>query len=69
MSRGESDLLIEVQAARLRGELERFATDLMVELRLVETVTKGRPSAEGGEAAITSQTDRGSRAERSDGDR
>ena len=39
--------------ARLRGELERFATDLMVELRLVETVTKGRPSAEGGEAAIT----------------
>jgi glycine cleavage system regulatory protein len=28
--------------ARLRGELERFATDLMVELRLIETVTKAR---------------------------
>ena len=32
--------------ARLRSELERFATDLMVELRLVETVAKVRPSPE-----------------------
>jgi glycine cleavage system regulatory protein len=31
---------------RLRGELERFATDLMVELRLIETVTKGRSERE-----------------------
>jgi glycine cleavage system regulatory protein len=31
---------------RLRGELERFATDLMVELRLIETVTKARSERE-----------------------
>ena len=32
------------EVARLRDELERFAADLMVELRLVETVTKPRRS-------------------------
>jgi hypothetical protein len=31
-----------VDLGRLRAELERFATDLMVEMRLVETVTGTR---------------------------
>jgi glycine cleavage system regulatory protein len=38
--------------ARLRAELERFATDLMVELRLIETVTKVRPGRERDDSRI-----------------
>jgi glycine cleavage system regulatory protein len=38
--------------ARLRGELERFATDLMVELRLIETVTKAREGRERDDSRI-----------------
>jgi glycine cleavage system regulatory protein len=38
--------------ARLRAELERFATDLMVELRLIETVTKARSGRERDDSRI-----------------